>query len=363
MRGRTSRAVGFISLAIVVALLVAACGGGSEDTGESQTNTSASESSSSGEGGAASTGATSGATIGFSIPQGTDPALQLLDEGMSKEAEKLGMKVQTTDANLDVNKQISDLETFIQQKVNAIVVWPLDGHAVIPVLERASAANIPIITIYDLAPGPYTSDIIIDGKGVGRSGAEFFAKELGKGAKVAAVFGPPQVDQFRQIAEGFKEGAEETGIDLVESQVDMQISSQTTSPLVQNFEVRYGSELEGVFTSTDTMANGAFSVLGGSFKPMIVTYGSLPETLEMVSSGQYGAVVLQESTLLGRIAAWAAAQALEGNKIPKRLYTEPPVIGKEAAAKFPSTEEQLTMPYKFEPVQKEGRYVMPMFGG
>ena len=102
-------------------------------------------------------------TVGFSIPQGADPSLRLLDGGLKAEAAKHGLDVKTTDANLNVDKQLSDIDTFITQKVKAIVVWPLSSEAVQPALARAAAADIPIIAIYALTDGPYYTDLIIDG--------------------------------------------------------------------------------------------------------------------------------------------------------------------------------------------------------
>src|SRR6185312_2434420 len=136
------------------------------------------------------------------------------------------MSVKTVDANLDVNKQLSDIDTFVTQKVKAIVVWPLSSEAVQPALARAQAANIPIIAIYALTEGPYYTDLIIDGKGVGQDAAKYMAQSLGANAKVAAIFGPPQVDQFREIAEGFKAGAQASGLDLVDSKIDAKIAPE-----------------------------------------------------------------------------------------------------------------------------------------
>ena len=97
--------------------------------------------------------------------------------------------MKTTDANLNVDKQLSDIDTFITQKVKAIVVWPLSSEAVQPALARAQAANIPIIAIYALTEGPYFTDLIIDGKGVGEDAAKYLADAVRANGKVAAIFG------------------------------------------------------------------------------------------------------------------------------------------------------------------------------
>jgi ribose transport system substrate-binding protein len=280
---------------------------------------------------------------------------------MKSEAAKSDLEVKVTDANLDVNKQIADLDTFVQQKVKAIVVWPLDSKAVQPALDRARKANIPIVAIYALAGGPYYTDLILDGKGIGSSAAQFMAQTLGKGAKVAAIFGPPQVDQFREIAEGFKAGATASGLDLVESQVDGKLSPESSATLTQDFKQRYGSSLKGLFSTLESGAQASSAVTGGDFTPQITTYGSTDNALKALVDGKFAGIVYQNTVLMGRIAGWAASQAVAGETIPKELWIKPSVLTPDQAKGFPSTAEQLTKSYAFKPEQQGDQWVMPLF--
>jgi ABC-type sugar transport system substrate-binding protein len=355
MRADLSRLMRLAILVVLSALLLSACGGDDDEGGASGSSTSTSAS---GGGATESKG-----TIGFSIPQGADPSLRLLDGGIKAEAAKHGLELKTTDANLDVNKQLSDIDTFITQKVKAIVVWPLSSEAVQPALARAQAANIPIIAIYALTEGPYYTDLIIDGKGVGESAAKYLASSLGADAKVAAIFGPPQVDQFREVAEGFKAGAKSSGLDLVDSQIDGKIAPEGSADLTQNFKSKYGSDLDGLFVSYESGALAASAVTGDGFKPKLVTYGGTDQSLTGLTSGQLTASVYQNVVLLGRIAGWAAAQAVAGEKIPEKLYVNPPVLDAESVKGYPDTATQLTKEYDFKPVQEGGRWTMPLFKG
>jgi ribose transport system substrate-binding protein len=351
MRADISRLMRVAILVVVSALVLSACGGGDDSGGSASTGSSTGSSSST----------ESKGTIGFSIPQGSDPSLRLLDGGLKAEAAKNGMSVKTVDANLDVNKQLSDIDTFVTQKVKAIVVWPLSSEAVQPALARAQAANIPIIAIYALTEGPYYTDLIIDGKGVGQDAAKYMAQSLGANAKVAAIFGPPQVDQFREIAEGFKAGAQASGLDLVDSKIDAKIAPEGAADLTQSFKSKYGSSLKGLFVSYESGALASAAVSGDGFKPSIVTYGGTDESLKGLESGQLAASVYQNVVLMGRIAGWASAQAVGGQKIPDKLYITPPVLTQDNVKGYPTTAEQLTKEYEFKPVQEGGRWTMPLF--
>ncbi len=49
------------------------------------------------------------------------------------------------DAGGDVARQIAQIEDLIQQQVQAIIIWPTNGEAVIPAVRKAKNAGIPVI--------------------------------------------------------------------------------------------------------------------------------------------------------------------------------------------------------------------------
>jgi ABC-type sugar transport system substrate-binding protein len=332
----------------VLALVAAGCGSSSSGSTKASSITGGSSSS-------------SGGVIGFSIPQGSNTALQALAAGLRSEAAKGGLQVDMADANLDPSKQISDVETFVQQKVKAIVIWPLDDHAIQPAFAQARAAHIPIITIYTLFGGPYYTDIILDGTNVGRDAALWFAAHLPKDAKVAAILGPPPVDQFRDIAAGFKAGAQEAHLNVVSSQIDPALSPQDAVSMTQDLKTRFGSSLKGLFDTLESQAIASATVTGGGFHPQIVTYGGTNDSINGLKTGKLAVSFYQNPTLTGRIAGWAAREAVAGKTIPTKIYLEVPEITPALAATFPTDAQQLTQPYSFTPVQQNGRWTLPMF--
>lgn len=342
---------------LATALSLAACGSSSSSSSNA-TSGGSSGAASGGSSGAASGG---GGTIGFSIPQGSNPALQALDAGLQAQAAKEGLQVRTTDANLDPNKQISDLQAFIQQHVKALVVWPLDDQAVQPAYAQAAAAHIPIITIYTLVNGPYYTDLQLDGKGVGNNAAHWFAQNIGPHANVAAILGPPQVDQFREIAAGWQAGVKQTGINQLASQVDPKLAPDDAVNITSDYKTRYGSKLQGLFVTLESQAIALSAVVNGSFKPKITTYGGTDACLDALKNGLVSVCYYQNPTLMGRVAGWAAGQAIAGHAIPKQLHITMPTITQQTVGSYPDTKQQLTAPYTFKPVMENGQWTMPGF--
>jgi ABC-type sugar transport system substrate-binding protein len=241
------------------------------------------------------------------------------------------------------------------------VVWPLDDHAVQPAYAQAAAAHIPIITIYTLVNGPYYTDLLLDGQGVGNNAAHWFAQNIGPHANVAAILGPPQVDQFLQIAQGWQSGVKQTGINQLASQVDPKLAPDDAVNITSDYKTRYGSKLQGLFVTLESQAVALSAVVSGSFKPKITTYGGTDACLDALKNGLVSVCYYQNPTLMGRIAGWAAGQAIAGKTIPKQLHLTMPTITQQNVGSFPDAKQQLTLPYTFKPVMQNGEWTMPGF--
>ena len=109
-------------------------------------------------GGAATQGAASGGTtgslkIGVTFPI-LDQFLQTVADGMQAEATKLGgvtLNIVAAEEKTDV--QLGQVETFIQNKVDAIIVIPVDTDAAGPMTAAAKAANIPLVYVNRVPSG------------------------------------------------------------------------------------------------------------------------------------------------------------------------------------------------------------------
>lgn len=90
----------------------------------------------------------SGKTIGLALP--TQQSQRWIDdcENMKIRLEELGYVVYDQFAENDVNRQISQIESFIEQQVDCLVIAAVDSYALGNVLKKAKSANIPIIS-YD----------------------------------------------------------------------------------------------------------------------------------------------------------------------------------------------------------------------
>lgn len=95
----------------------------------------------------ASHAAASKGLVGFSYPIEANTYLKAIGLAAQATLTKAGYTMLPIDAQLDGNKQISDVETMISKKVKAMIIYPLDSNGMKPVLTKAAAAGIKVITM------------------------------------------------------------------------------------------------------------------------------------------------------------------------------------------------------------------------
>jgi len=83
--------------------------------------------------------------IGFSNPQGENTYLGPLGQAVKKTVEAAGAKYTEISAQVNPDKQISDIQTLISSGVNVLIVYPLDAKALQPVLKQAAKQGIAVV--------------------------------------------------------------------------------------------------------------------------------------------------------------------------------------------------------------------------
>ena len=81
--------------------------------------------------------------IGYSAMSLKNPFFVIISDSLKETGAEHGFEVITTDAATDVNKQANQIEDFISQGVDAIVLNPTDRLAIGPAIKKANEAGIP----------------------------------------------------------------------------------------------------------------------------------------------------------------------------------------------------------------------------
>jgi len=255
-------------------------------------------------------------TIGFSSKTNSDTFVKAIADAAQEEADAKGVKLIMADAEGDVNKQISDVETMIAQQVDVLVVIPQDVEGSAPVVSMAKEAGIPIVICNgDVSDTTYTAFVGCTDQESGEILGTWFNENLEKGSKICIIEGPMgQSGQVGRYA-GFKEVGMLDNFEVLSTQTANWKRDEAMA-LTEDWLTTYGDELKGIVCENDDMALGALSACKAAGRSDIVigAVDGLDDAVEAVKNGEQGVSVLQDSRGQGAGAVDVAIQIVNGEE-------------------------------------------------
>ncbi len=229
----------------------------------------------------------------------------------------------------DIDTQISAIENFITQKVDAIVVAPADSRALVPPLARAIKAGIIVINI-DVAldeaakkqAGVDLAFVGPDNRAGAKMSGDVLAKALGPGGKVVIIEGNPGADNAQQRKRGFDESVKEGKLDLVDSRTAHWETEEANS-VFSNILTAH-PDVQGVMAANDSMALGvvkAIDASGKSGKIKVVGFDNIAAVQPLLKDGKLIATVDQFGSQMAANGIDYAMKALKGEKLEGWIKT------------------------------------------
>lgn len=128
-------------------------------------------------------------------------------------AQELGAEVNVQNANGIVEEQISQIEYFIEKKVDVIVIVAIDGDALGEVVAKAKKADIKIIA-YDRLIRNADVDLYIsfDNEKVGSLMGAYLREAVGENGTLIRINGSPTDNNVKMVTEGFDKMMQDTNI-------------------------------------------------------------------------------------------------------------------------------------------------------
>lgn len=206
--------------------------------------------------------------IAFSLKTVTNDAFQqAIATSIEKAATEAGCKFTLVTAGDEtaVSTQVTQIEDLITKGVDALIVNPMDANAVVPALQKAKEAGIPVVLVdSSIEAGHedlYVTYIGTDNFNAAKQGAEVLSEALGGTGKVILVRGANGNSVGNARADGFKAGLAE-GIELVGEQPgdwSNDIAKQVTENMLQA-----NSDVTGIMSCSDVMVDGILQAIEDS---------------------------------------------------------------------------------------------------
>ena len=229
----------------------------------------------------------------------------------------------------DKADQIKVVENFTNQKVDGIIMAPLDEEALKTPSKEAIAKGIKMIIVDSgLKDVETESFIATDNEKAGYMGGERLAKALGGKGKVIMLRYAEGSASTMAREKGFLDAAKKGGLEVVSEEQHggaTRESAQTASEnLLTRFKAGDGLSIQGIFCPNESTAFGMMKALKNgklTDKVKFVGFDSSKELLEAVTAGEIEGLVLQNPTNMGKLAVEHMVKVLKGGTIEKRIDT------------------------------------------
>jgi inositol transport system substrate-binding protein len=268
--------------------------------------------------------------IGVSMALFDDNFLTTLRTNIKSHADSMkGVQVQFEDAQNDIGKQLSQIQNFIAQKVDAIIVNPVDTDATPQMTKIATAAGIPLVYVNRLpADKTLPPKVAFVGSDERESGTlemqEVCRLMKGKG-QIVVMMGELSNQAARQRTQDVHDViAKEpcNGIKIVEQQTGNWKRTEGAD-LVTNW-ISAGVKPDAVVANNDEMAIGAILALKQAKVPMdkVIVAGvdATQDALMAMKSGDLDVTVFQNAAGQGKGAVDIALKLAKGEKVESFTY-------------------------------------------
>ena len=256
--------------------------------------------------------------VGVSLSTLNNPFFVSIREGVEEAAKDKDVETVITDAQNDSSSQNNQVEDLITQKVDLIIINPVDSTAISSSVKKANEANIPVICVDRSSDeGEIVSFISSNNIEGGKLAGEFILEKAGKDAKVIHLEGIPGASSTRERGEGFKKATDKK-IDLVASQT-ANFDRAEGMTVMENL-LQAQPDVKAVFCQNDEMALGASEAIKASGKDIVlVGFDGNEDAINAVKEGTMTATVAQKPKEMGKIALETAVKYLKGEKVEEKV--------------------------------------------
>jgi inositol transport system substrate-binding protein len=268
-------------------------------------------------------GGKKGPVIGVSLMNLSNEFIVMVDKAMQSRADELGVTLIVNDAQRAPDRQIQQVESFIAQQVDAIILNPCEVEASSPAVDKALAAGIPIVNVNSETKSAPTAFVGSRDEESAQLAMEYIAQRLGGKGEVVMIHGyMGQAAQLKRAAGAQAVLAKNPSLHLLAEQTAEWDRAKAIA-LMENWIQAHGDKINAVFAQNDEMAMGALLALEQAKKKdkvIVVGVDAIADAMEAVRQSRLDATVFQDSQQQGRQAVDTALKILRKEPFDKETY-------------------------------------------
>jgi ribose transport system substrate-binding protein len=275
-------------------------------------------------------------TFGYTCIQMNNPFFAILEQTIREEVEKNGDRLITFDPDLDIQKQISQIEDLISRKIDAIFLNPIDWEEIRPALVSLNQAKIPVINFasevrdIDLAAVYVGSDNWNAGYICGID----MVKRFPNGGPIA-VLDAPTTRSIRDRIDGFNEAIAGKGFTVVflrDAKDDFTTALRHAEEMLKS-----NPEVLAIMGGNDPIALAALAVCKAANRTDILIYGVDGSPLAkaaIAEGGQFVGTGAQSPIAIAKESAAIAYKILNKKAYDKKVTVRTFMINQENIAEY-----------------------------
>ncbi|MGR3464515.1 substrate-binding domain-containing protein [Limimaricola sp.] len=231
-----------------------------------------------------------------------------MNAGATAAAEELGDELVIFNANNDPAEQNSAVETYIQQGVDGIIVVAIDVNGIMPAVEQAVEAGIPVVAVDAVLPeGPQAAQVGVDNETAGAMMGEYFLEymnaEMDGTAKIGIVGAlNSAIQNLRQA--GFENVVSEAEGVTMANVVDGQNVQDLALSAAENL-ITANPDLDAIYATGEPALLGAIAAVESQGKQdeiRVFGWDLTQQAINGIDAGYVTAVIQQDPAQMGATA-------------------------------------------------------------
>lgn len=258
-----------------------------------------------------------------------------MNEGAQKAADAAGAELVIFNANNDPAAQNNAIETYVNEKVNGIIVVAIDTNGVMPAVEAADKAGIPVVAVDAILPdGPQKAQIGVDNEAAGRLIGEHFMKYMDANMDGKATLGivgalNSTIQNIRQ--KGFEEVVKANPNVTMAGVADGRNVQENALAASENL-ITANPNLTALYATGEPALLGVVAAVesqGKQDQVKVVGWDLTAQAIKGIDAGYVVGVIQQDPAGMGAAAVDSLIKVINGGTVEKNIAVPVTIVTKE----------------------------------
>jgi ribose transport system substrate-binding protein len=257
--------------------------------------------------------------LGCTIPTFGHPFFVAMKKGLDEQAAGDGAGISIVDGEDQTSKQVTAIDNFLVQKVDAIILCPTESKNLVNSVKKANGENVPVITVNrTVDSGKVVTYVGADDTEGGRLQGKALLQALPKGGSIILLQGVLGSSPQRNREAGLEEALNGHPEYQIVQKIPTNFKRNEGIKAMDRVLVQYSKgKINAVVAQSDDGAIAAAKVCGekGRTEITIVGFNGESDAFALIKAGKVYATVLQDAETQGREAVKATLRHLKGEKV------------------------------------------------